>query len=202
MNYKKLWSKNKSPRLAFRGLRQMKRRPLLGLALLGAAVYLFFTGEESSPDYPATALQEVFTGQVVLISDGDTITVALDPETTRNQKVKIRLFGIDAPEKKQDHYLEAKNKLQTMLRNQTVKVETYDTDQYGRVVGRVFLGDKAVDLSLISEGLAWVYPRYCQKSFCKELEQEEEKARDQKIGLWQNPDPTPPWEWRRQKHKQ
>ncbi|OXS27893.1 MAG: hypothetical protein BCS36_11235 [Desulfovibrio sp. MES5] len=79
-------------------------------------------------------------------------------------------------------------------------MQEFGNDRYGRTVGVVILPDGAsLQERLVSEGLAWVWPRYCKQAFCREWEELEEAAQREKRGLWRDETPIPPWGWRRQK---
>ena len=97
-----------------------------------------------------------FTGNVVGIADGDTITV-LDADKVQH---KIRLTGIDAPEKKQPFGNRSKQSLSDMVFNKTVTVETGKRDRYGRELGKVLADGKDVNLERVRAGLAWHYKAY------------------------------------------
>jgi endonuclease YncB( thermonuclease family) len=90
------------------------------------------------------------TGRVVAIADGDTLTV-LDGSNTQH---KVRLAGIDAPEKGQAFGTKA---LAGKVFKQTVRVEVIDRDRYSREVGRIFLGDRFINMEMVSDGFAWRY---------------------------------------------
>lgn len=139
------------------------------------------------------ALSEVITGMVVNIADGDTITIL---DSSKNQH-KIRLFGIDAPEKAQPFGNAAKKFTSSLAASKIAKVIVYDTDRYGRSVGVVIVDGKNVNQSLIKEGLAWQYRTYCKKDFCRDWLQAEKIAQISKVGLWADNDPVPPWDWRK-----
>jgi micrococcal nuclease len=132
-----------------------------------------------------------FQGKVVGVSDGDTIKVLKD-----GIQVKIRLAAIDCPEKKQPYGQKAKQFTADMVAGKVVTVWETDTDRYGRTVGFVFIGDKNLNKELLSAGLAWHYKKYSRDP---ELAKLENKARVAKLGLWSEPDPVAPWEWRRLK---
>ncbi|MGL4402331.1 MAG: thermonuclease family protein [Fusobacteriaceae bacterium] len=131
-----------------------------------------------------------FTGKVTKVADGDTITVLTD-----GKSVRIRFYGIDAPEKKQDYGIKSLDVLKKLLDGKTVEIEEKDKDQYGRVVGVVFLNGENINLKQVAEGNAWWYKQYAKKDM--DLKTAEEKAREKKIGLWQNSEPMAPWEFRR-----
>lgn len=133
------------------------------------------------------------TGRVVRVADGDTITI-LDDTNTQH---KIRLWGIDAPERKQDYGQRAKQAMSDLVYNKTVRVDVLNKDRYGREVGKVYQGDTYVNLEMVRLGLAWWYQQYARKA--TDIREAEEKARADKIGLWSRPDAIPPWEFRRKK---
>lgn len=138
------------------------------------------------------------SGVVVGISDGDTVTV-LDSAKAQH---KIRLSGIDAPEKHQFFGNASKESLSARIFNREVEVEYNKSDRYGRLVGKITVGGIDANLEQVKAGMAWHY-----KAYEKEQQPEdrltyaraEEAARFQKIGIWRDADPTPPWEFRRDK---
>lgn len=132
-------------------------------------------------------------GKVVGVSDGDTITILDDMDKGR---FKIRLYGIDAPEKKQDFGQKSKQHLSTLIFNKTVKVRFKEIDRYGRIVGKIFLDDIEINLEMLKAGLAWHYYRYNQTPSYITTEKQ---ARKSGIGLWSMKNPIPPWEFRRKK---
>ncbi len=141
----------------------------------------------------------VLTGQVVGISDGDTLKV-LD---ANHQVHTIRLMGIDAPEKAQPFGQRAKQSLSALVFQQQVQVEWHKQDRYGRIVGQVRTR-AGVDVCLeqLQRGMAWHYKQYIQEQSPPDritYAQAEDAARAQRLGLWQESSPTPPWLWR-QRH--
>jgi len=138
-----------------------------------------------------------WSGKVVKVTDGDTITVLRESGASKDQ-VKIRLYGIDCPEKKQPFGAKAKDKTSELAALKVVEVEEIDRDRYGRTVGLVTLpGGVLLNEELVKVGLAWVYPQYCRKDFCRKWTALQREARLSSDGLWNAPDPTPPWEWRK-----
>ena len=123
-----------------------------------------------------------WSGSVVGISDGDTITVMHNGKDER-----IRLYGIDPPEKGQDFGQKAKAFTAGMMAGKVVTVVPMDTDRYGRTVGLVYVGAEAtgqsVNEALVSSGLAWVYLLYCTRSFCDGWKSIQELARQARVGL-------------------
>ncbi len=154
-------------------------------------------------------LADTIEGRVVGVSDGDTITVL---DSTKRQH-KIRLVGIDAPEKAQGFGNIAKQRMSDMVFGNEVRVDARKQDKYRRTVGRVWVASaecKASDcpktldagMALLMMGLAWHYKQYAKEQPDEEREQysfAEHEARAKKAGLWSDPKPVPPWEWRHPK---
>lgn len=138
---------------------------------------------------------ENFTGKVVGITDGDTITV-LNEE---NSMQKIRLAGIDAPENDQAFGRRSKQSLSDLIFGKVVTVETKKRDRYKRHVGKILLDGQDVNLEQIRRGMAWFYRQYARELSSDDrqsYDQAETKARDHHKGLWADRTPVPPWEYR------
>ena len=131
-------------------------------------------------------------GKVISVADGDTISV-LD---RNNTQYKIRMHGIDTPEREQRYGKAAKNALLAMVDGKTVGIVVLGKDQYGRTDGTVYLDDSNVNLAMVAGGHAWWYRHYAPDD--RQLQAAEAKARANKQGLWTQSDPVPPWDWRRQ----
>ena len=131
-----------------------------------------------------------FSGKVVGVSDGDTITVLRD-----GRGVKIRLYGVDCPESSQDFGQAAKKFTSGMVYGKTVKVEEKDSDRYGRTVGIVYVDAENLNLSLLRNGFAWYYKAYAKNE--KTFASAQAKAKAAKTGLWSMPGPIAPWDYRR-----
>lgn len=144
----------------------------------------------SSPVYSSE--KDSFTGRCVGIADGDTITV----QTQNQEKLKIRLAGIDCPESVQAHGEKAKQYLSSLVYGKRVRIEPETIDQYGRTVGMVLVNGANINEQMVANGHAWVFRKYCIADYCKDWLRLEEKARKAKIGLWSDDKPQPPWEWR------
>src|SRR5690348_5830188 len=137
-------------------------------------------------------------GRVVKISDGDTLTV-LD-ESKRQHKV--RLVGIDAPERKQEFGTVSRQNLADLVFSKKVVVEWSKQDRYQRVLGKVLLDGQDINLKQIKAGLAWHYKRYDKDQGLADqrLYAEAQKAASLNgIGLWRDPAPVAPWDFRRNK---
>ena len=127
------------------------------------------------------------SGKVVSIHDGDTITVLQN-----KQQIKVRLFGIDAPELKQPYGKKSKQFLANLIAGKVVEVEPKGKDRYKRTLGIVHYKDQDINAQMVLNGYAWAYVKYS-----KIYVDQEKTARENKRGLWQSSDPTPPWEWRK-----
>ena len=126
------------------------------------------------------------SGQVVKISDGDTITIL----TQEKQQVKVRLYGIDAPEKKQPYGQKSKQFLSNLIAGRSVEIQEKGKDRYKRVLGIVYLDGQDINEQMVLNGYAWAYVKY-SKIYAKQ----ELKARSQNLGLWRDK-PIPPWVFR------
>jgi endonuclease YncB( thermonuclease family) len=131
-------------------------------------------------------------GYVAGVPDGDSLTI-----NQGGLVYEIRLYGIDCPEYGQSYWREARGFTRALALGETVGVEPMDTDQYGRVVALVWEQGQLVNSALVRNGLAWVYPRYCQaQPLCNEMKASEQNARKQGLGLWREKEPLAPWLWR------
>ncbi|MEZ5617197.1 MAG: thermonuclease family protein [Rhodocyclaceae bacterium] len=127
-------------------------------------------------------------GKVIGISDGDTLTVLVE-----RQQVKVRLVEIDAPEKAQAFGNKSKQSLSTLCFKKTAKLDDKGKDRYGRTLARVHCDGIDANAEQVRHGMAWVYDRYVTDRSLYGLQDE---ARAAKRGLWADPSPMPPWEWR------
>ncbi len=147
-----------------------------------------------------TANAETITGLVVGIADGDTITV-LDADKVQH---KIRLAGIDAPEKKQAFGNRAKESLSDLVFGKSVRVETVKKDRYGREVGKILVDERDVNLAQVQRGFAWHYKAYEREQSAKDrslYDAAERDARAGRRGLWRDIDPIAPWDWRKERRR-
>ena len=145
------------------------------------------------------------SGKVVGVTDGDTIKV-LDHNSVQH---KIRLTGIDAPEKAQPFGNASRKHLAFMVAGKEVRIETSKNDRYGRVLGKVWVQPRDcpgcgktlnVNLAQILSGMAWWYRDYARDQSPQDRGRYESavvEARKRKLGLWSEPNPIPPWAWRR-----
>ncbi len=140
------------------------------------------------------------TGKVIGIADGDTVTILND----KHEQIKIRLIGIDCPEKSQAFGSRAKKTLSDKVFSQNVKVETRGKDKYSRTLGVVKIGDEDINEYMISQGVAWHYKKYAKTQPEEEANRyakAQELASQNKRGLWIQENPIPPWEFRDQARK-
>jgi endonuclease YncB( thermonuclease family) len=147
--------------------------------------------------FACDALAATLAGRVVGVSDGDTVTVL----TAENRQFKIRLSGIDAPEKKQPFGARAKETLSRQIFGQPVTVEWFKTDRYGRILGKIEIDGVDANLEQVREGSAWVYTQYLRELPVADRKlylEAERQAQDAHRGLWRDADPEPPWQWRRE----
>ena len=130
--------------------------------------------------------------KVVSVHDGDTIT-GLDKDQTQ---FKIRLDAIDAPELGMAFGQASRKALSEKVLGKQVEVIVKTKDRYGRTVGHVLLEKRDMNLEMIEAGLAWHYAHYDHN---KRLAEAEGEARRNRIGLWRDPNPVSPWDWRKAK---
>ena len=130
-------------------------------------------------------------GEVTRVSDGDTIWVKGNGE--QGKGVKVRLDRIDAPESKQDYGFEAKEYLNGRIGGKTVKVEWEKKDQFGRILGLVYLDGADINLEMVATGNAWHYAHFDQTP---EYAEAEKVAREKRLGLWADESPINPYDFR------
>ena len=161
------------------------------LLLFFFAPFIFFI-------LPSFVLADMVYGRVIGVSDGDTISI-LD---SSNKQFKVRLSGIDAPEKKQPFGNVSKKSLSDLAFNAQATVYWHKEDRYQRLIGKVFVNGIDINLEQIKRGMAWFYVKY--KSELSDQDQysysiSESYAKDQRIGLWVDENPIPPWDFRAEK---
>ena len=148
--------------------------------------------ENSCERLSARAVEVLFalpsTGVAAGIVDGDTITLL-----TAEEKVSIRLYGIQCPEEAQPFGQEAKEFASDMIYGKSVEVETVETDRSGRTVGLVTVDNVLFNEELVDAGYAWVDTRNCDMPVCEKWKALQQQAREAERGLWADPNPIPPW---------
>lgn len=124
------------------------------------------------------------------VVDGDTFDLMFE-----EKKIRVRMFGIDSPERGQAFNVKAKQFTASIIASKEVSVIVRNKDRYGRFVCDVYLSDSTyVNAEIVKAGYAWHFTRYSDDVQLAELQDE---ARNDKRGLWQDSDPLPPWEFRR-----
>jgi endonuclease YncB( thermonuclease family) len=144
-----------------------------------------------------SAYADTLSGLVIGVTDGDTIAV-LDNTKTQH---KIRLAGIDAPEKKQAFGNVSKKSLSDIVYNKQVDIDWHKEDRYGRKVGKVLVDGIDANLEQIKAGLAWYYKKYkgeLAQADRIDYVQAQQAAEANKLGLWADENPIPPWDFRKQ----
>jgi micrococcal nuclease len=149
-----------------------------------------------------------FEAMVERIVDGDTIAVV--EKNGGGARLKIRLYGIDAPEDEkinkktgkiskagQPYGNEATKILEAKVSNAVVIINVMDVDRYKRLVGVVRIGNRNINREMVTEGYAWAYKQYLSTPYKSEFIEAEELARSKRLGLWKDDNPQPPWEFRR-----
>lgn len=131
-----------------------------------------------------------FSGRVMKVKDGDSFIVRSD-----GVEYEVRLYGIDAPEWKQPHGDIARQHLTGLIGSRNVEVEYITIDSYNRSVSVVYLDGLNVNVEMVRTGNAWWYRKYAPDN--KALLDAESEAKTNKRGLWKNPQPIPPWDWRK-----
>ena len=139
------------------------------------------------------AVHSEVNGKVVKIVDGDTYDVLLDNLVTK----RIRMEGIDAPERGMPFYKVAKDYLGTLCFGKVVRIEQTSTDRYGRAIAKTFTADgRELGLLMIEAGYAWHFKKYSSEM---QLANAEIEARNKRVGLWVDEMPMAPWEWRKKR---
>jgi len=135
-------------------------------------------------------------GRITGIVDGDTINVLI----LSKQQIRVRIAFIDVPEKGQPFGQRAKAAMSELLFGKDVKLRPHTIDRYGRLVARVLVDNQDAGFELLKQGLCWVYERYLPEAspgIQASYQQALAVAREQKSGLWSDPFPVPPWNWRK-----
>ncbi len=129
-------------------------------------------------------------GKVVGVIDGDTFDMMLN-----GKKIRVRMFGIDAPERRQDYYQKSKQALSDLIFGEVVRIETKSKDRYKRTLAEVYVGNKWINREMVVQGMAWHFKRYSSDSRIAAAEKE---ARIARRGLW-SMKAVAPWEFRSRK---
>lgn len=149
-----------------------------------------------------SAAAETVRGMVKAVYDGDTLVLI----GRGAGRLKVRLYGIDAPETRkpdspgQPYGSQSKRVLMYKVLGREVTAELMDKDQYGRAVAVVRLDGRDINAEMVAEGQAWAYRQYLAGPYASNYISLEERARRQRRGLWREPNPRPPWEFRHGGH--
>ncbi len=145
------------------------------------------------PALSFAANDETIHGKVVRVKDGDTVVVA---PAEGGEFLVCRLYGIDAPEGKQAYGEESTKALKTLILGQQVAVRTKGRDQYGRKICFIQKGELDVNVEMVRQGHAWAFRKYLNQPNTSAYVAAEDEAKQAKRGLWQQPNPQPPWDYR------
>lgn len=129
------------------------------------------------------------SGKVIRVSDGDTILIQ-----SGSQKIRVRMYGIDAPELKQKYGEESKKYLEKRIMDKNVDIKVINQDQYGRKVGKVFYKNKDINLEMLETGNAWFYEYHAKHE--KDYRKAFKNAKEQRLGLWKDKNPQNPRNFR------
>ena len=137
--------------------------------------------------------ENIITGSVIEILDGDTFDLLTNGDT-----IRVRLLAIDCPERMQHFYLQCKDALSKLCMGKTVKLDVAYRDRWDRYVGKAYVNRMNINETMIKTGYAWHFTRYSDDQYLAELEQE---ARRKSVGIWSNPEAIPPWMFRDRNRK-
>ena len=162
--------------------------------LLFTLLLLFLVGVK-------TLHAEQIEAQILKVVDGDTVRVSIAGE---KKPVRVRLYGIDAPEKNQPAGPESSEALARLLPvGSAVSLDVVNRDNYGRLVAIITRQGEheSANARQVSDGWAWYWSRYCKRPLCDDWKGSAEAAKAAGLGLWGGDHPVAPWDWRRQKRR-
>lgn len=139
---------------------------------------------------PATASETAHFYRVIRVADGDTLTVLGED----HEQIKCRLYGIDAPEKKQAFGQASRQSLAELSFGRSARIDIVGRDRYGRAICRIAVAGVDVNKEQIARGMAWMYRRYASDRAYSDAES---TAQARRIGIWREARPVPPWAFRR-----
>lgn len=166
------------------------------LVLIAAAGFWLLDPVASAHPHPPSPLAPSgsIEGRAIGVADGDTLTLLTQTPQGPVER-RVRLAGIDAPESRQPFGQRAQQMLASLCFGQPARLDLDGTDRYGRLIAHVYCADSAHSANemLLQAGLAWAYTQYRPPAAYVQAEAE---ARAARRGLWSDPQPVPPWEWR------
>jgi endonuclease YncB( thermonuclease family) len=168
------------------------------LVIFSTALAVFGRDEIGVATYTRDLEQEPVKGRCVAVTDGDTIRVL----TANKQQIRVRLAFVDAPEKGQAFGQRAKQAMSDLAFGKDLELRPHTTDSYGRQVARIFIDNQDAGLELLKQVLCWVYQKYVTEAPPEiqiSYRAAQAEAQSDKLGLWQDAAPVPPWEWRKEK---
>lgn len=149
--------------------------------------------EKTSTDTPTLTIGTILTGKCAYVQDGDSLKFIPKGET---EEVRVRLHGIDAPEKGQEFSAQSREHLRKLTLKKNIRVEVLDTDRYGRYIGKVYVGNTYVNQEMLRAGLAWYYGHHADSKKDADLQKAQQSARKATKGLCSNPDAVNPRRFR------
>lgn len=158
------------------------------ISIVSLSIIFFTLGLTACENF---SFSEIHEGKVIKVLDGDSLNII-----QQGKEVRIRLAEIDAPEHGQPFWKQSRQALEGYVSGKNVSVEEFDRDQYGRIVGHVYLNDIWVNGKLVQQGYAFVYDRY---AVSKKLYKYQTQAEKNKHGIWKLPENqrVKPWDWRK-----
>lgn len=175
--------------------RYRRRNPRAFFVAVIALVVSLYVANADNPAPQVATAPEIITGRVIRVHDGDTFNI----RDAEGRELKVRLFGIDAPEIGQAHGRESGDYLRRLINGKDVRIESQGFDQYDRLLGLIQWGDgRSLNYEMVAAGQAWVYEYYCGLEVCALLRQGQKDAKRGGVGLWGDGEAVAPWEWRRQ----
>jgi endonuclease YncB( thermonuclease family) len=173
---------------------------LFALIVLCTAFAVSAQDRSQAASYARRAQKEAILGRVIGVTDGDTVKVL----TADNQQIRVRIAFIDAPERRQAFGQRAKQAMSELAFDKEVELRPHTVDRYGRLVARVLVDGQDAGLELLKQGLCWMYEKYVIEAPLElqvSYRAAEALARSDRIGLWQDSDPVPPWQWRKHENE-
>lgn len=165
----------------------LRKRDYNKVLICSLLCFLTAIGCVGSASSRSRSAETRFSGTVIKVADGDTITVTAGRKT----EIRVRLDGIDCPELHQAYGTKARQYASARVYGRDVTVVAHGKDDYGRTLGTVFVENSSLNEELVSLGLAWAYVYHSTKYASVEKD-----ARSRRIGLWSDANPVPPWEFR------